>query len=169
MSKIKRSAYAEDLMAAVAHILAGRAVKPAVFDRTIELVMSGRRPSLFALMQLMDRVEKSGRAIVWLYEDPEAIGVPQIGLVANIEGSIMTFESCMLWMEEGADRARLMPDAFCMGSFWLKDDLSLVYEAEGTVETYEEAKPGLCHAVEKLAVLRNEKIARRLARTVKAA
>ena len=117
----------------------------------------------------MDRVEKSGRAIAWLYEDPEAIGVPQIGLVANIEGSIMTFESCMLWMEEGADRARLMPDAFCMGSFWLKDDLSLVYEAEGTVETYEEAKPGLCHAVEKLAVLRNEKIARRLARTVKAA
>lgn len=140
-----------NFMAALSHLLCGKPGRHAEFIRKAEVVVTGAEPHAMALMQAEPTLRRTGIPLIWIHptENPH---VPRIGLAALCGGQAFFVESCMLWMEAGDDRARLVPDSFDLGAFHFKNDLRLRYSRKSPT-TFDDATPGMVRAYDRLLEL----------------
>ena len=143
-------------LAAFAHVLGGRPGEFNEFRSRAELVHGGKPANLFGLMQLAERVKKSGRPLLWIYQSEDAPEVPQIGLVAEIAGQFRFFENAVLWLGENDDRATLVPDSFKMGGYRFDDKYRLRHVRRMPARNLEAAKDGMVRACNRLAMIQQE-------------
>lgn len=134
---------------AFSHLLCGKPGRHGEFIRKTQLIVSGAEPHTLQLMQAKSTLRRTGIPLIWIHptEDPH---LPRIGLAALCGGQAFFVENCMLWIGPGDDRACLVPDAFSLGSFQFKNDLKLVYSRRSPVTSFDEAKPGMIRAYNRL-------------------
>lgn len=147
--------HADNLMGAVATLLGGREGHHRDFIDAACVMISGRPPHMIELMQYMDDVGESGRPLIWVHVPVDHPAVPLFGLVVRVNGGVQILESCLLRMDEGDDRARLVPDCLTMGSFRFDDDLVLAPRAE-PVRKFDAADPSWQRAYARLLQIATE-------------
>lgn len=139
-------------MTAVMHLLGGETVRHRAFNERVELIVGGSAANLPTLLHWGERVRRSGRPIM-LFSPTGVPTVPLISLVAQVGKRTHTIESCMLWMGEHDDRARLVPDNFGMGAFVLGHSLRIRHAAASPARDFDDAMPGMERAYRRLVEL----------------
>ena len=112
-------------LAGFAHILGGKPGRFTEFRSKVDIMLGGCAPHALALMQFSAQVQATGRPLLWVHQSPECPQIPQIGLVAQVDGGTHFIENCMLWLGREDDRALLVPDGFNLGAYRLDDALDL--------------------------------------------
>ena len=142
-------------MAAVARLLSGAAGTDEAFRNKVELIVGGSAANLPTLLHWAERTRRTGLPML-LFSPTEQQAVPQVTLVAHVDGQTHIVESCMLWMGARDDRARLVPDGFDLGSFTLDDDLGLRRSPKAPARNFDAAVPGMRRAYGRLIELEME-------------
>lgn len=135
---------------ALAHLLGGQPGRATEFRQKVEILLAGSAANATTLMQGVQFVRLKGKPVLWIHQSQENPHIPQIGLVAEVEGRMFFMENCMLWLGEGADRALLVPDSFNLGAFRFDDTLSLTYEPTAPSRTFEAAQSEMGRAYNRL-------------------
>ncbi|KZX52713.1 hypothetical protein A3711_07315 [Erythrobacter sp. HI00D59] len=137
-------------LAGFAHLLGGRPARFTEFRNKVDIMLGGSAPHALALMHFSAQVQATGRPLLWVHQSPECPQIPQIGLVAQVDGRIHFVENCMLWLGREADRALLVPDGFNLGAYRLDDGLDLHHIAEAPVSAFDAADQDMVRAYESL-------------------
>ncbi len=156
MTEIEQQKRIANYLAAVAHLLGGRPGRSTEFRDKVHIMLSGTAPHAFGLIQFASRVQATSRPLVWVHQSVECPTVPQIGLVAQIEGSIHYIESCMLCLASEDDRATLVPDGFNLGAYRFDDTLDLHHATEAPASTFEVADRDMVRAYNRLIAIQAE-------------
>jgi hypothetical protein len=147
---------AANYMGAVAHLLGGHPGRHGEFIKKVELILSGREPHAFQLMQFGDSVRRTGRPVIWIHHMHDVPNVPQIGLVALDGGRLHVIENCMLWMSHSDSRARLVPDNFTLGAFRFDDQLRLRHTPKAPARSFNADSPSMSRAYVRLRAIEAE-------------
>lgn len=160
MIKFTEQQRVANYMGAFAHLLSGRAGRHAEFIDKVEIIVSGAEPHALQLMQFTAGCRLTGRPTLWIRPNPEIPNVPEIGLVANVDGQARIYENCMLWLRSDGDRAMLVPDNFRFGAYRFDDNLQLKFIAKAPARSFKRAEPGMIHAYDRLADLEHKQLER---------
>lgn len=147
MNDRAKQEHVANLIAALAHLLTGKAENFDAFVSKTEVCVSGQPPVLGQMLSMMPSVEANQRPLFWVHPRTDVIGNLQVGLVSPR----LVVENCVLWMAEQDDRATLVPDGFRFGAFKFDDKLVLNYVEEAPMATFDEFVPGIGLAYGKFA------------------
>lgn len=158
MTQLTDQQRAANFMGALAHLLGGRPSRHDEFIDKVELILSGSEPHALQLLQFTERCRRYGRPVLWIHFAADEPFIPQIGLVAPIDGQTRIFENCMLWSGTDGGRARLVPDSFTFGAYRFDDELRLRHVAKAPGGSFEAAQPGMARAYRRLVNLQTSQL-----------
>ena len=150
MTEIEQQKRIANYLAAFAHLAGGQPGRFAEFRDKVDIMLSGTAPHAFTLLQFSDRVQATGRPLIWVHQPAESLHVPQIGLVAQVDGGTHYVENCMLCLASGDDRATLVPDSFELGAYRFDDALDLHHSAEAPASSLAHADGTMIRAYQRL-------------------
>lgn len=136
-------------MAAIARTLSNADVDLEAFIDRVELIVSGSTVNLITLLHWAAHVRATGLPIL-LFSPHDASGMPQIALVADVDGRTNVVENRLLWMVGESNRVHLIPDNFEMGAFVLEDDLRFRRVEHAPERNFEHAVSGIKRAYARL-------------------
>lgn len=156
MTDIEQQKRVANYLAALAHLLGGQPGRFAEFRNKVNLMMGGSAPNAFALMQFSDQIQATGNPLLWIHQPAESPQIPQIGLVAQVNGGTHFVENCMLYLASEDDRAILVPDGFNLGAYRFDDTLNLQRITEAPASTFEAANDDMIRAYNRLIAIEAE-------------
>ena len=153
MTEIEQQKRIANYLAAFAHLVGGQPGRFAEFRDKVDVMLSGTAPHAFSLMQFSDRVQATGRPLIWVHQPAESPHVPQIGLVAQVDGGTHYVENCMLCLTGEDDRATLVPDGFNLGAYRFDEMLDLHHIAQAPASDLEAADGDMVRAYKRLIAI----------------
>ena len=153
MTEIEQQKRIANYLAAFAHLVGGQPGRFAEFRDKVDVMLSGTAPHAFSLMQFSDRVQATGRPLIWVHQPAESPHVPQIGLVAQVDGGTHYDENCMLCLTGEDDRATLVPDGFNLGAYRFDDMLDLHHITQAPASNLDAADGDMVRAYKRLIAI----------------
>ncbi len=156
MTEIEQQKRIANYLAAFSHVLSGRPGRFTEFRDRVDIMLGGSAPHVWGLMQFIDRVQETGRPLIWVHQPVENPQFPQIGLVVEVDDGMHFVENCMLCFAGEDDRATLVPDSFDRGSYRFDNALNLRRSADAPTPDFDCADGGVVRAYKQLNSIQAE-------------